>query len=257
MSKKYSVKQLAKLAGVTVKALHVYDKMDLLKPLVRTEAGYRLYGDKELLKLQQILFYRELDFPLKEIADILDDPEFDVMESLESQRVLLADKKRRLNTLLKTIDKTIYSLKNRTMLNAEELYEGLPAVQAAAYRKEAMENYGREVVERAEAYMLKQDKQEIMRLVEKQKELALQLFEMKEKDPTDEKVQELIHEHYLNTRRLWGTESICDLQAEAYKGLGLLYLTDERFTLVNDSYNKEFAAFLSKAMTIYSDKNLE
>lgn len=257
MSRKYSVKQLAQIAGVTIKTLHLYDKMELLKPLMRTEAGYRTYGDNELLRLQQILFYRELDFPLKEIADILDDPDFDVVQSLERQMKMLLVKEARLGTLLKTIDKTIYSLKNRTMLNAEELYEGLPPEQAAAYRKEAIQTYGKEVVEKAENHMLTLSKQDIKILVERQKELAIMINDLKQEDPLGDKVQQLIDEHYVNTRKLWGTHNAKDCQLETYKGLGKLYLTDKRFTLVNNEYNREFALFLSEAMAYYADKKLK
>ena len=76
--KGYTVKQLAKVAGISVRTLHHYDVIGLLKPVARTEAGYRLYAEKELLRLQQILFYKELDFPLKEIIEILDNPDFAV-----------------------------------------------------------------------------------------------------------------------------------------------------------------------------------
>ena len=76
---KYSVKQLARLAGVSVRTLHVYDEMELLVPRDRSDAGYRYYGEAELLRLQQILFYKELDFPLKQIGEILDDPDFDLV----------------------------------------------------------------------------------------------------------------------------------------------------------------------------------
>ena len=75
----YSVKKLSDLAGVSVRTLHLYDEIGLLKPSVRTSAGYRLYGERELLRLQQVLFYKELDFSLQEIAAILDHPEFDVV----------------------------------------------------------------------------------------------------------------------------------------------------------------------------------
>ena len=71
-----SVKKLSRLAGVSVRTLHLYDEMGLLKPLAGTAAGYRQYGRQELLRLQQILFYSELDFPLKDILDILEDPSF-------------------------------------------------------------------------------------------------------------------------------------------------------------------------------------
>jgi DNA-binding transcriptional MerR regulator len=76
----YSVKELSKLAGVSVRTLHLYDELGLLKPSSRSAAGYRMYGQKELLLLQQILFYKELDMPLKEIENILNDPKFDVIK---------------------------------------------------------------------------------------------------------------------------------------------------------------------------------
>ena len=76
---KYSVKQLSELAGVTVRTLHHYDRIGLLSPAQRSESGYRYYGRAELLRLQQILFYRELGFRLQEIGDILDDPSFDLL----------------------------------------------------------------------------------------------------------------------------------------------------------------------------------
>ena len=84
--KAYTVSQLAKMAGVSVRTLHHYDHIGLLKPSRRTEAGYRLYERQDLLRLQQILFFKELDLPLSEIRGILDDPGFDQIESLENHR---------------------------------------------------------------------------------------------------------------------------------------------------------------------------
>lgn len=103
---RYSVKQLARLAGVSVRTLHVYDKLDLLKPSVRTDAGYRFCGEAELLRLQQILFYKELDLSLKAIAGILDDPGFDLVEALAGHKLALIARRDRLDLLLNTIDNT-------------------------------------------------------------------------------------------------------------------------------------------------------
>ncbi|RYJ45675.1 MerR family transcriptional regulator [Flavobacterium beibuense] len=256
MEKKYTVKQLAEIAGVSVRTLHLYDSMGLLSPLVRSEANYRLYGTKELLRLQQILFYRELDIPLKEIALLLDDPDFDELQSLKAHREMLISKKERLLILLETIDKTIDSLKNKTMLKPEELYEGLSPEKAAAYKKEAVKKYGEEVVDKAQSHLQNLKKNELQKLVEEQKELAVQLYQYKNQSPMSNTVQLLIRRHYENTRKLWGTSQAKDTQAEAYKGLGLLYLNDERFTLVNNVYDEEFARFLSQAMEYFSDNNL-
>jgi DNA-binding transcriptional MerR regulator len=116
MDQNYTVKQLAKMAGISVRTLHLYDELKLLRPAIRTRAGYRMYGEKELLRLQQILFYKELDFPLKNIGQILDEPDFDIIQALEGHKKALGIKKARINTLLKTIDNTLKTLKNKTML---------------------------------------------------------------------------------------------------------------------------------------------
>lgn len=256
MDTTYSVKQLAKLAGITVRTLHLYDQLGLLKPQIRTNAGYRRYGESEVLRLQQVLFYKELDFPLKDIRQILDDPAFDMITALESHKKTLHLRKTRINTLLRTISKTITTLKNKTMLNFDELYEGLSREEAATYRSEAIEAYGEEVVQKSEYYLRNLPKEELKSLVTRQKELAAKLFSVKYLDPVTNQVQELIHEHYINTRKLWGTHNATDKQAETYKGLGQLYLTDERFTAIEGKAYPEFALFLSIAMAYYADHRL-
>ncbi len=254
----YSVKQLAKIAGVSIRTLHLYDQMGLLKPSTRTEAGYRLYGDQQLFRLQQILFYRELDFALKEICDILDDPDFDLVKALKSHKVALNNRKERIATLLVTIDNTINNLKKgNKMLKPEELYEGLPKEKAEAYRNEAIEKYGSETVEKSENQLRKLSKEQIALLTNEQKEIQAQLFAMKYIDYRDSQVQKQISKHYEITRKFWGTHGSSDPQAEAYAGLGQLYVQDERFTLIDDKPQPEFALFLSKALKYYSETRLK
>ena len=111
--KLYNVKNLSKLAGVSVRTLHIYDKMGLLKPAFRTESQYRVYGENELLRLQQILFYRELDLPLKEISEIINKPDFKILDALELHKKAMEDKKEKIDLMLNTIEKTIFKLKNK------------------------------------------------------------------------------------------------------------------------------------------------
>jgi len=256
-SSTYSVKQLAKLAGVTVKTLHLYDKKGILKPAERTGARYRLYKEPELLRLQQILFYRELDFPLKQIKDIVDDSGFDLIKALEGHKTLLKVKQDRISTLMKTLDQTIHSLKNKTMLNLDDLYEGLSKEQARSYRNQAISSYGKEAVSLAENHLKSLSKEDMQALVAKQKELGKALYGLKHLDPASESVQVLVQLHYQNTRKLWGTYQAVDKQAEAYKGLGQLYLTDERFTNENGASDENFRVFISEAMTVYSESLVE
>ena len=210
MRRYYSVNQLAALAGVSIRTLHLYDKMKLLPPNHRADSGYRYYGEQELLRLQQILFYKEMGITLKEIAMILDDDDFDIVEALENHKKALIVKKARMNTLIRTIDKTINSIKNKSMIRVEELYEGMPAEKAAAYRKEAIEAFGREVVEHSEQHLLKSGKEQLQVLIRRQKELAAALFELQTLDPASDPVQQLVAQHYSNTRMLWGTDGAAD-----------------------------------------------
>lgn len=252
----YSVKQIARLAGVSVRTLHLYDQIGLLKPSVRTQANYRQYGEPELLRLQQILFYRELDLPLKEIAEILNDPGFDLIRALSGHRKALLKRRDRLNTLLKTIDKTIINLKNKTMNNAEELYEGMPKEQAVAWRKEAIDKWGEDVVLRSEKALLEMDRLDIEKLKTEQKDIAQKLRSLAGKDPESDEVQEQIARHYANIRNFWGADDPTDLKAETYKGLANLYVTDERYTLADGKPDPAYARFMHKGMLYFANNKL-
>jgi DNA-binding transcriptional MerR regulator len=253
----YSVKQLAKLAGVSVRTLHLYDQIGLLKPSARTEARYRMYGEKELLRLQQILFYKELDFPLQEICRILDDANFDLIQALESHKEALQSKQNRIATLLSTIDKTMVKLKNGVMLKHEELYEGLPKEKTEAYRNEAIDKYGTDVVERSENQLRKMSKQDFAELIAESKEITKALLVLVGEDPTSEVVQRQIARHYQSIRMFWGTAGLPDTQAEAYKGLGDLYVNDERYTMNDGKTNPDFVVFMRNAMSYFADTQLK
>ena len=252
---RYSVKKLASLAGVSVRTLHLYDEIGLLKPSIRTEKKYRLYGRAEALRLQQILFYKELGMPLKEIADILDDPQFDPIQSLENHRKVLQEKQEKLHTLLRTIDKTIDHLKKATMLTTEELYEGLSEEQATAIRKEATEKWGG-VVERSENHLRKKTKEEFNQLKEAAGANLKKLVALGNEDPLSEKVQAEIRVHYELIREFWGTAGSPDKQAEAYGGLGDLYTSDDRYMASAGVTDAAFAQFMNRAMKHFA-KGLE
>src|SRR5512140_3069662 len=119
-----TVKQVAKLAGITPRTLHHYDAIGLLKPSRIGANGYRYYDQEAVLRLQQILFYRELGLPLAGIQASLGRPDFDVLETLEEHKRALSRQRRRLNQLIKTVDYTILHLKGKTNMSAEELFAG-------------------------------------------------------------------------------------------------------------------------------------
>ena len=120
----YTVKQLAVMSGVTVRTLHFYDEMALLKPAYTKANGYRIYEEPQLLMLQQILFYRELGFELKRINEILSQREFEKIAALKSHRQVLEKNFTRTRTLIETIDKTISHLKGARKMKSEELFRG-------------------------------------------------------------------------------------------------------------------------------------
>ncbi len=252
----YSVKKLSDLAGVSVRTLHLYDEIGLLKPSVRTAAGYRLYEEKELLRLQQILFYKELDFSLQEIAAILDDPDFDLVRALMDHKRALAGRRERLKVLMDTIDKTIHKLKKGTKMKHEELYEGLPKEKAEALRKEAVDAYGEEAIELSEKSLTDMTKADFNKLKQESVDIAAQLLSMVSQDPESTAVQLWISKHYVVIRKFWGTHGSKDTQREAYAGLGDLYVADERFTMVDGKANPAFALFLKKAMAFFARTKL-
>ena len=250
---RYSVKKLAGLAGVTIRTLHLYDEIGLLKPSFRTEKKYRMYARAEVIRLQQILFYKALGMPLKEIAEILDDPHFDPVKSLENHKKLIQQRQDQLATLLKTIDKTIIHLKNKVMLSIDELFEGLPKEESMRQRQEAIIKWG-DSVERSENHLRKKTKEEFARLKADAQANTQRLLVMKDKDPTSKEVQAEIGVHYELIRELWGTAGLPDKNADAYAGLGDLYVSDERYTTTNGKADPFFAHFMNQAMKHFAKK---
>ena len=250
--KRYTVKELAALAGVTVRTLHLYDKIGLLNPSVRTEKKYRLYGKEELLRLQQILFYKELDLPLRRIAEILDDPDFDLIKALEGHKSSLTSRKRRISEMLGTIEKTILNLKGKMKMTHEELYAGLPKEKVAQWRKFAREKWPGQV-EHGEKMLLEMSKEEFTKLQEGFKANMEALANLRHHLPRHAEVQNEIAKHYQYIQQFWGK---CENIGEAYKGLGQLYVDDPLYATVSGKPDKGFAAFMRDAMVYYVDHNL-
>lgn len=161
----YTVSELAELAGVSVRTLHHYDRTGLLVPGRRSRSGYRLYGDEELRRLQQILLFRELDFPLGEIRRILDRPGYDPAEALEAHRGILREKGERIARLLDLLDRTIAQMRGETtMLTDKELYEGFSEERIEAMKEEARRRWGRDRVDESHRRVAALGKEEFARI---------------------------------------------------------------------------------------------
>ena len=254
---RYSVKQLALLSGVSIRTLHHYDKIGLLKPSVRTEARYRMYGETELLRLQQILFYKELDFSLERIMTMLDDADFDIITALQKHRSILEEKANRVTQLLSTIDKTILKLKGEIMLNDEELYAGLSKETTASYRNQINAAYGADALLQAEKSLKQMSKADFEKLKTDFSDLYIALAAHRQSNVESSDVQKLIARHYEMIRIFWGTNGTPDPQWQAYKGLGELYVQEPSYARINGKPDKSFARFLHAAMVIFADTHMQ
>lgn len=247
MKKQFLVKELAKLAGVSVRTLHHYDAINLLSPAQRSESKYRSYGEKELLRLQQILLYRELGLSLATIKDILDSPDFNVPEALVLHRDELKKRLHQMNELLATINKTIHHLKNKTM-KFEDMYKGFTKEQAQSYEKEAKERWGSDLVEESKARVTAMSKKGLENTKQEMERISLDLVKLMDLPADNKKVQDVIEQHFNLINRFY------KVSPEIYKGLAQLYVDDERFKQNYDKYHPELAHFLKEAMLVYCEK---
>lgn len=251
-----TVAKLAKWSGLTIRTLHYYDQIGLLSPSLRTDTGYRKYGPEALLRLQQILFYRELEMPLEVIREVLDDPGFSPADALAFHRQELINRKNRIDTLLKTIDNTLEHINNNNNMKPEDLYHGLAKETAEKYRKEARKMYGENQVRQAEQNLMKMGKEGFQKLQADFKACAARLFQLRNTDPTSREVQDEIRLHYGYIRQFWGTSHLDDRQGTAYAGLGQMYTEDDRFTMVDGKPEPDYATFMREAMAYFARTEL-
>jgi DNA-binding transcriptional MerR regulator len=143
----YTVKQVARMSGVSVRTLHFYDEVGLLKPAYVGANGYRFYEEPQLLTLQQILFYRELGFELKQINGMLGRADFEKIAALQSHRKLLNKNLARTQTLIRTIDKTIEHLKGKKKMKSQEMFVGFDPEQQARHEQYLVDRFGERMKE--------------------------------------------------------------------------------------------------------------
>lgn len=236
------VKEVADLVGISVRTLHHYDEIGLLVPEKTTEAGYRIYSDENLETLQQILFFRELGFPLKKIKEIINSPSFDRIEALEMQRKMLLEKKRRTEQMIETIEKTIRNVKGEIQMTNEDKFKGFD-FSHNPYEQEARERWGDKAVDEAN--------EKAANFTEKVQQRFSKVFEhlatIRHLSPESKEAQEGIHEWYELLNKFG------DYSLEAFKGLGQMYVDDERFTKNIDQFGEGLAKFMCDAMAVYSD----
>ncbi|WP_416866526.1 MAG: MerR family transcriptional regulator [Imperialibacter sp.] len=249
----YTVKKLAKLAGVSVRTLHHYDQIGLLTPEERgLDSGYRYYGRHEMLRLQQILFYRELGFALKEIKKIMDEKDFDLLESLEFQKSEIHKQIARNKVLLGTLEKTIDEIKNRKkMVTDKEMYEGFTEEQVTTYRQEVVDRWGKEALDQSENAIRKKSKDEWNNMKQQSEEQSRLMATLMDLPPNDRRVQQVIYQHYQFVGQFY------EVTEERYRGLADMYVTDERFKATYEKFATGLAGFMQKAMYVFCENGMK
>lgn len=244
----YTVKQLADLAGVSVRTLHYYDEIGLLEPSYVGENGYRYYEDAALFRLQQILLYRELDLSLAEIREILDAPDFDLVSALQGHRAALEARIHRLKGLIRTIDMTIANVTGGVEMSKKKLFTGFTEEEEKRYAQEARERWGAENVDlsyqRWKSYSPEQRKQILAEGGANYQALADLIGE----DPASEEVQQVIGRWHQHLRYFY--EPTIDL----LRGLGNLYNDDPDFNRTISQFHPDLPAFMREAINIYCDR---
>jgi DNA-binding transcriptional MerR regulator len=247
----YTVRQSANMAGVSVRTLHHYDHIGLLKPSARSASGYRLYGTEDLLRLQQILLYRELDLPLEQIRRILDDPGFDPVEALAQHRRTMELQAERLARLLHTIDRTIARLTEVDVsLSDEELYEGLPKEQVERWKREVDERYDPKLVAESNRRVHAMGKDRWNAVKAEGDAISRRMAELMGRAPSDPEVQATIARQHA-----W-IENFYPCSAEVFTGLGQLYAENPEFQANYDKVRPGLADFMREAMAYYAENTL-
>lgn len=252
---RYTVKQLARLSGVSVRTLHYYDGIGLFSPADVGANGYHYYGRAELLRLQQILFYKELGLPLAEIKRTIDDPGFDLTEALRAHRGRLVADIERYRRLIQTIDKTIDGLNGKSDMTMPNPFEGFAPERQQAYENELIEAFGGQMRERIaqshrRAAKMSPDEHEAIKREAHAVNLGL-VERIKAGDgPDTAEVQALIKRHHGWVSHYWSPDK------EGYEGLAGTYVSHPDFRAFYDGYDMRLVDFLAKAMTIHASRHL-
>ncbi|PKM76729.1 MAG: MerR family transcriptional regulator [Firmicutes bacterium HGW-Firmicutes-15] len=252
----YKVKEVADMIGVSVRTLHHYDKIGLLKPEYISPAGYRLYTDNDLERLQQILFFKEIDFNLQEIKDILDSPGFDRKRALTAHKELLIEKRVRLNKIIKSVENTLYSIEGDIEMNKNEMFDAFDMSEIKKhqekYAEEARQKYGdTDPYKESQKKTSRYTKEDWAVIMAEQDENYKKIRSLMDKGPADPEVQKAIRD-----KRQHITDYYYNCTPEIFRGLGEMYVNDPRFTANIDKYGVGLAKFMQEAMQIYCD-NLE
>lgn len=240
-----TVNEVSKFTGVSVRTLHHYDSIGLLPPTKVTDAGYRLYDDTALARLQTILLFRELQFPLKEIKAILENPDFDRQQALRQQIVLLELQRKRLGAIISLARKTLVTGVNNMSFSAfdkTEIEQYKEEVKARFSKTDAYKEYEQKTAQQTD--------EEQKAVSDKLMQLFVKIGEVKHLSPDSDQAQTLVE-----ALRQCITENYYTCTKQILQSLGQMYTGDERFKANIDAHGGEGTAeFAGKAIEIYCGK---
>lgn len=249
----YKVKEVSDMVGLSVRMLHHYDKINLLKPDHLTEAGYRQYSEEDLTKLQQILFLRELDFSLEAIKEMMLNPGYDRVEILSKQQMLLEQKIQRLLRIVDNIELTKKKMARGEKMSNEERFDGFDTKEIEAhiekYAEEVKKSWGNgdayiQAAKRTAHYSAEDHK----RIMKESNLIYQELVGLMDRDVSNDRVQTLV-----GALRQGITDHYYDCTLEIFSGLGQMYIDDPRFTKNLDKHGEGFARYLSEAIAYYCE----
>ena len=245
-TKTYTVSQVSRMAYVTVRTLHHYDDIGLLVPSQRSDAGYRLYTDADLRRLQQILLFRELGFALDAIALLLEQSPAERRAALVMQRERLQAELQKTDAVLRALDKTIANLDGGMSMSGEDIFEGTENFEHAQYADEARERWGEtEAYQESMRRTRKYSKQDWARMKEESEAITRSLADAMQagKAPDSAEARSLVEQHRLHIDR-W----FYPCSREFHVNLGEMYVSDARFTETYDRVRPGLARFIRDAI---------
>lgn len=253
--KEITVKQLAAISGVTVRTLHHYDEIGLLKPSHIGGNGYRYYGRAEMLRLQRILFHRELGVPLGDIAGLLELEGADQVGVLMRHREKLAAERERFRILIETIDRTVADLKGETPMPNADLYRGFSAEKQAEHEAWLIERYGdpmKDDIARSRKAMAKMSEAEQQAVMDQLRDIETALAEGMKRglEPASDAIDKVITRHRAWVAAAW--DKPCPF--EAYAGLADMYASHPDFVKRYETIAPGFTDFLVAAMKAHAAK---
>jgi len=241
----YTVKQLSNLAGVSVRTLYYYHEIGLLEPDSIRYNGYREYGDEAVLKLQQILFYRELDLSLEEIKNILNNPDFDAVAALKAHRISLQGRASRLERLMKTVDDTILHMKGLKQMSKKQLFAAFSDEEQEQYAKEAEQRYDPAIVKASNWKWKSYSAGDKERILDEGNQIYADLVAAMPKGADSPDVQAIVERWRKHMDYFWTPD------LEQLLGLAEMYNTDPRFKANFDKIDPRLAEFMKEAVGVY------